>query len=157
MNRDFRDLLAAFNAEGVEYLVVGAHALAAHGHVRATKDLDVWVRPSVSNAGRVARALGRFGAALRDLTEVDLTRPGLVFQIGVAPLRIDVLTSIDGVSFAAAWRSRIRTRFADEPASVLSYRHLLQNKRASGRLQDLADVEALEALRRARRRRRRDR
>lgn len=150
MNRDFRDLLAAFNAEGVEYLVVGAHALAAHGHVRATKDLDVWVRPSARNARRVRRALTAFGAPLRGLEEADLARPGLVFQIGVAPLRIDVLTSIDGVTFAPAWRSRIRTRFADEPAAVLSYRHLLRNKRASGRLQDLADVEALQSLRRRR-------
>lgn len=108
MNRDFRDLLAAFNAEGVDFIVVGAHALAAHGHVRATKDLGVWVRPSLRNAGRVLRALGVFGARLRDVTEADLALPGLIFQIGVAPLRIDVITSIDGVAFASAWRSRLR-------------------------------------------------
>ena len=88
MNRDFRDLLAEFNAQGVEYLVVGAHALAAHGHVRATKDLDVWVRPDAENAKRVVTALKAFGAPLHDLTEADLTTPGLIFQIGVPPVRL---------------------------------------------------------------------
>jgi hypothetical protein len=89
--------LSVFNAHRVDYLVVGAHALAAHGHVRATGDLDVWVRPEPANAKRVIEALRAFGAPLLDLGEEDLIRPGTVFQIGIAPLRIDVLTSIDGV------------------------------------------------------------
>ena len=144
MNRDFRDLLAEFNAQAVEYLVVGAHALAAHGHVRATKDLDVWVRPEAENAKRVLKALRAFGAPLHDLTEADLTKPGLVFQIGLPPVRIDVLTAIDGVDFAEAWPVRLLTKFADQPAAVLSKKHLIQNKRASGRTQDLADIERLE-------------
>jgi hypothetical protein len=144
LNRDFRDLLAEFNAQGVEYLVVGAHALAAHGHVRATKDLDVWVRPDAANAGRALQALRNFGAALQDLTEADLTNKGTVFQIGVAPLRIDIITAIDGVDFDEAWPDRIETRFADLPASVLSKEHLIRNKRAAGRAQDLADLERLE-------------
>jgi hypothetical protein len=99
MNQDFRDLLAEFNAAGVEFLVVGAHALAAHGLVRATKDLDVWVRPEAGNAERAIAALGAFGAPLHDLSIDDLARPGLIFQIGVAPIRIDVITAIDGVAF----------------------------------------------------------
>jgi hypothetical protein len=82
VNQDFRDLLAEFNARQVEFLLVGAHALAAHGHVRATRDLDVWVRPSPENAKRVIEALRAFGAPLRDLTEDDLSTPGVVFQIG---------------------------------------------------------------------------
>jgi len=143
MNRDFRDLLAEFNARNVEFLVVGAHALAAHGHVRATEDLDVWVRPDRENAKRVLEALRAFGAPLHDLTEKDLTTPGVVFQIGVAPLRIDVLTAIDGVNFAEAWPSRLVTQFADQPIAVLSKKHLIKNKRAAGRTQDLADVERL--------------
>jgi hypothetical protein len=113
VNRDFRDLLAEFNAQGVEYLLVGAHALAAHGHVRATKDLDVWIRPDAENAKRVITALRAFGAPLHDLTEADLTTPGLIFQIGVPPVRIDVLTAIDGVDFAEAWSARLLTQFAD--------------------------------------------
>jgi len=102
VNQDFKDLLSAFNDLQVKYLVVGAHALAAHGHVRATKDLDVWVHASAKNASRVIRAWQEFGAPLHDLSEKDLSQPGVVFQIGVPPLRIDVLTKIDGVTFEAA-------------------------------------------------------
>ena len=145
MNLDFKDLLSAFNAQKVEYLVVGAHALASFGHVRATKDLDIWIRPAPENAKKVIDALRDFGAALQDLTEDDLSKPGTVFQIGVAPIRIDVLTSIDGVDFAEAWPTRIQTTFAGEPGAVISREHFIQNKRASGRAQDLADVERLEA------------
>ncbi len=153
MNRDFRDLLAEFNAQGVEYLVVGAYALAAHGHVRATKDLDVWVRPEAENARRVLKALRAFGAPLHDLTEEDLTTPGLIFQIGVPPVRIDVLTAIDGVEFAEAWPARMLTKFMDQPVAVLSKEHMIKNKRATGRTQDLADVERLETKGRRRRQR----
>ncbi len=143
MNRDFRDLLAEFNAHSVEFLLIGAHALAAHGHVRATEDLDVWVRPELQNAKRVLAALRAFGAPLQDLTEKDLATPGVVFQIGMSPLRIDVLTAIDGVEFAEAWPDRLITKFADQPIAVLSKQHLIKNKRATGRTQDLADVERL--------------
>jgi hypothetical protein len=139
-----RDLLAEFNVLGVEYLIVGAHALAAHGHVRATRDLDVWVRPHVENAKKVLKALKEFGTALHDLTEADLTRQGTVFQIGLPPLRIDIITAIDAVSFDEAWSARLLTKFADLPTAVLSREHLIRNKRATGRTQDLADLEWLE-------------
>jgi len=144
MNPDFRDLLAAFNARGVDYLVVGAYALAAHGLVRATKDLDVWVRPERDNAERVLLALADFGAPLHDLTVDDLSKAGLIFQIGVEPIRIDIITAIDGVAFPEAWSQRISARFSDQEASVLSREHLLANKRAAGRDQDLLDVKWLE-------------
>ena len=151
MNRDFSDLLSAFNAEAVEFLVVGAHALAAHGHVRATKDLDLWVRPTRENAARAIRALTAFGAPLQDLTEEDLACPGVIFQIGVPPVRIDVITAIDGVDFDAAWPDRIEAKLGSLSVPVLSRHHLIANKRASGRLQDLADVERLEEAERHRR------
>ena len=112
--------------------------------MRATKDLDVWVRPSSDNAERVRRALAAFGAPLQGLAAKDLERPGLIFQIGVAPLRVDVLTSIDGVEFEPAWRDRVRTTFAGVPGDVISTKDLVANKKAAGRLQDLADVEELE-------------
>jgi hypothetical protein len=144
MNPDFRDLLAAFNARGVEFIVVGAHALAAHGLVRASKDLDVWVRPEAGNAERVLAALADFGAPLHDLTVDDLAKPGLIFQIGVDPIRIDVITAIDGVVFADAWPDRVLARFVDQEVAVLSRKHLLINKRATGRDQDLLDVKWLE-------------
>ena len=97
MNRDFSDLLRAFNDHEAECLVVGAPALAVHGIVRATKEMDVWVRPVPENSRRVLAALKSFGAPLHDLTSADLATPGVIFQIGVPPLRIDVLTAIDGV------------------------------------------------------------
>ena len=143
---DFRELLCEFNAQGVEHIVVGAHALAAHGYVRATKDLDIWVRPDADNARRTLRALIEFGAPLGDVLEGDFAAPGLIFQIGVPPLRIDILTGIDGVEFPDAWRDRLKTFFAGEPVAVLSVHHLIATKKASGRLQDLADVERLEAI-----------
>jgi hypothetical protein len=146
MNRDFRDLLRAFIDHDVDFIVVGAHALAAHGHVRATKDLDVWIRAEPVNAARVLEALRAFGAPLFDLVAGDLATPGVVFQIGVAPVRIDVLTDIDGVSFDEAWPDRVLFTVGDLTVPVLSRRHLLANKKASGRLQDLADVERLEQL-----------
>jgi hypothetical protein len=143
VNRDFRDLFAALNDAGADFLVVGAHALAAHGHVRATKDIDVWIRCDTVNAARVYQALRTFGAPLANLSASDLATPGIVFQIGVAPIRIDILTAISGVTFDEAWPARVPSRYADQPIAVLSKQHLIQNKRASGRLQDLADVEAL--------------
>lgn len=146
MNPDFKDLLCIFNARGVEYLVVGAHALAAYGRVRATKDLDIWVRPDASNARRVLAALDEFGAPLHDLTEADLCTPGVIFQVGVAPVRIDILTSIAGVEFADAWPARQMFQFGGAPATVLSKEHLIQAKRATGRTQDRADVEWLDKL-----------
>ena len=146
MSPDFRDLLAEFNARGVEYLVVGAHALAAYGVVRATKDFDIWVRPSPDNASKVLQALSAFGAPLHDLSSEDLTQPGLIFQIGVPPIRIDIITAIDGVDFEEAWSERFHTSFADQTTSVISARLLIANKRAAGRLQDLADVEKLEEV-----------
>jgi hypothetical protein len=146
VNPDFKELLLAFNAHNVEYLIVGAHALAAHGHVRATKDLDVWVRPDNANAQRVLRALSDFGAPLSDLTEDDLSRKDTIFQIGLPPLRIDVITNIDGVEFREAWPERLKTEFGGVPAFVISRNHLITNKRTSARLQDLADIKQLDAI-----------
>jgi hypothetical protein len=125
--------------------VVGAHALAVYGHVRATKDLDVWIRPDSENADKVIAALTSFGAALTDLLPEDLTRPDTVFQIGIEPLRIDLLTSIDGVDFAEAWIDRFESKFAGVPVNVISRGHLIKNKLSTNRLQDRADVEQLQA------------
>lgn len=140
-----QELLLTFNAHKVEYLIVGAHALAVYGHVRATKDLDVWVRPDRENASKVLKALSAFGAPLGDLTLEDLIRAGTIFQIGVPPLRIDIITSIDGVDFTDAWPERLETTFGGASALIISRHHLITNKRAAARLQDLADVERLEA------------
>jgi hypothetical protein len=145
VNPDFKELLLAFNAHNVEYLIVGAHALAAHGHVRATKDLDLWVQPETTNAQKVIQALSDFGAPLSGLTADDLSRKGTIFQIGLPPIRIDIITNIDGVEFEEAWPDRLETLFGGVPAFVISRHHLIINKKNSARLQDLADVQQLEA------------
>jgi hypothetical protein len=146
VNPDFKELLLAFNAHNVEYLIVGAHALAAYGHVRATKDLDVWVRPDLENARKVLHALSDFGAPAGGLTATDLGQEHTIFQIGLPPLRIDIITAIDGVKFADAWPNRLETVFGGVPAWVISRQDLITNKKATARLQDLADVEQLEAF-----------
>jgi hypothetical protein len=144
---DFVDLLREFNAAGVRYLVVGAHALAVHGRARATKDLDVWIDPEVENAKRAYAALGRFGAPLETLRLQDLSDPDTFFQIGVAPLRIDVLTAIDGVTFDEAWPERVESEYGGEPITVLGEEAFLRNKDAAGRPQDRADADWLRRAR----------
>ena len=143
INQDFSDMLSALSEEGVEYLLVGAYALAVHGHPRATGDIDIWVRPTPENAGRVLRAVARFGAPLRDLSAADLSTPGTVFQIGVPPRRIDLMTSIDAVEFDAAWTGRLQARVGDRDVPVIGKSDLVRNKRATGRMKDRADLEAL--------------
>jgi hypothetical protein len=143
VNSDFSDMLSALSAEGADFLVVGAYAVAAHGHPRATGDLDLWVRPSAENAARVMDALRRFGAPLFDLAEADLARPDIVFQLGIVPRRIDILTAISGVSFEEAWSERVELPIAGMTLPFIGREHLLRNKRATGRTQDRADVEAL--------------
>lgn len=106
VNPDFKDLFAALNDAGVRFLLVGGYALAHHGHPRFTRDLGVWVEAEPENAARVFAALGAFGAPLEDLGREDLEREGLIFQIGVAPNRIDIVTSIDGVTFGEVWGAR---------------------------------------------------
>lgn len=144
MHPDFLEMLSALYGTGADYLVVGAHALAAHGRPRATGDLDLWVRPTPQNADRVYRALQQFGAPLRDLTTTDLVTPDLVFQIGVPPVRIDILTSISGVDFEECWRNRISVPIAGLQVPVIGRAEFIRNKRASGRPRDLADVAELE-------------
>lgn len=144
IDQDFRDLLSSFLDAEVEFLVVGAHALALQGHIRATKDLDVWVRPTNTNAERVFRALVEFGAPLQGTKPSEFASQGLILQIGVPPGRIDVITSIDGLSFEEAWPDRSEGIFFGLTVPALGRSGLLRNKRAAGRPQDLADVDWLE-------------
>ena len=150
MNPDFLDLLRALRGADVRFMVVGAYAVAVHGRPRATKDLDVWVEPSAENAPRVIRALVDFGAPLMGLTASDLETPGVGLQIGMEPLRIDVLTKVSGPSFGEAWATHIVVAFSEDvTCPVIGFDALLANKRAAGRPQDLADIDALERLRHA--------
>ena len=144
MNRDFAEMLAALSGAGADFLVIGAHAVAVHGRPRATGDLDLWVRPTAANAARVWQALETFGAPLHELTRDDLVADDLVFQIGVAPNRIDILTTIGGVTFDEAWPRRTVVRLWDQPVPVIGREDLIASKRAAGRPQDLADIADLE-------------
>ncbi|KAB2896122.1 MAG: hypothetical protein F9K40_15090 [Kofleriaceae bacterium] len=140
-------MLQCLREASAQFLIVGAHALAAHGLPRATGDLDVLVRPDAANASRVFRALAAFGAPLEahGVSASDFTTPGTIYQIGLPPRRIDILTEISGVSFDDAWSSRIELPVLGEPLAFLGREALIANKRAAGRPKDLADVLALEA------------
>lgn len=143
---DFRDVLVSLFDAGARFVIVGGYAVAFHGHIRATKDLDVYVEPGPENSLKVERALLEFGAPLRVLgiSSEDFQRPGSIVQLGVPPLRIDVVTEIDGVSFDDAWRDHDLVEIDGRSVPVIGLAALLRNKRASGRHNDLADVEALE-------------
>jgi hypothetical protein len=146
MNEDWSDALLSLRAAGARFIVVGAHAMAVHGVPRATQDLDVWIEATEENVERVWQGLVEFGAPLHDMgvTRDDFVRPGTVVQIGLPPNRIDILTGISGVGdFAAAWKGRVERAVRGAPIAFLGREALLANKRAAGRLKDLADVEAL--------------
>lgn len=145
LSRDFRDMLSAFSAGGVEFLLVGAYALSAHGLVRGTGDLDLWVRATPENAGRVYQALLAFGAPADRFRAEDFTLPDTVVQIGIPPLRVDILTAISGVEFAAAWEARTVLQLDGIELPVLSRQHLIANKRAADRPKDRLDLRWLEA------------
>jgi hypothetical protein len=144
MNQDFVDLLRAFAARDVRFLIVGAYALALHGRPRATGDLDVWIDATPENAGRVMAALAAFGAPLEQVREADFSRPGIVYQIGVAPGRIDILTQLTGLTFDEAWAGRVRHALGDANADFIGRDAFLRNKRATGRAKDLGDIEGME-------------
>jgi hypothetical protein len=130
MNQDFLDLLRAFIEGNVRYLIVGAYALAMHGRPRATGDLDVWVDATPENAAKVMSALERFGAPTAQVNVEDFSRPGIVFQMGLPPLRIDVLTELSGLTFTEAWSSRMQA--ARDTLAILSpsaRRHRRSNQR----------------------------
>lgn len=145
MNPDFEALLEELNAAEVRYMVVGAYALALHSRPRATGDLDVWVEPTPENAARAHRALQAFGAPLGDITADDLTKPDLVYQIGVQPRRVDLLTTLSGLSFTTAWPNRVHGQFGRVACTFIGRDDLITNKRAVGRPRDLADLDDLGA------------
>ena len=140
LNKDYRDILSELSAAGAEYLLVGAYALASHGLVRATSDIDLWVRPTAANAKRVVEALLAFGAPADQLSAALFTQPDQVMQIGVAPLRIDILTSVSGLEFGDAWARKEVVDLGGLTVSVLCLEDLAANKRATGRPQDIVDL-----------------
>jgi hypothetical protein len=142
--KDFEEFFASFNKAGVKCLIVGGYAFALHAHPRYTGDMDVFVQATEENAHRIMQALLDFGFVVSSLSWKDFATPGRVVQLGQPPLRIDIMTAIDGVEFEDAWAKRVVARYGDQQVSFLSKADLILNKRASGRKQDLLDLESLE-------------
>lgn len=142
-NPDFKDLFSIFNEEKVEYLVAGAHAVIYFSEPRYTKDLDIWVNPTVENAIRVHAALARFGAPLKGISIDDFCDREMIYQVGIEPNRIDILMGIIGVEFNSAWVERVESTYDGIPIHIMGKESLRKAKKASGRPQDLLDLEKL--------------
>lgn len=147
LSKDFVEFIESCVARDVKFLIVGGYALAAHGHPRATKDLDVWILIDEENAERLVVALGDFGLSSVGLEPSDFLEPEIVVQLGYPPVRIDLLTSATGVDFEDCWDRRMLVTVGSVQAGFISYDDLIANKRASGRSQDAVDVEVLEGMR----------
>lgn len=144
LQKDLREFIELLNSTGVEYLIVGGYAVAFHGHPRFTADIDVFVEVSPASSDKLAQVIERFGFGSTGLSAKDFARPGAIIQLGHPPNRIDIVTAIDGVSFAEAWASRVAGDLDGIPVHFISKEALIRNKRASGRARDLADLQELE-------------
>ena len=140
---DYKDLFNILNTYKVRYLVVGAYAVAYYAEPRFTKDLDIWIKPELKNADRLYNALKQFGAPLKGICTEDFTDKGMVFQIGVAPIRVDIMMGLSGIRFDSAWKRRIRAKYADVPINILGIKELIKAKKRTNRLQDRLDLEKL--------------
>jgi predicted nucleotidyltransferase len=143
VNSDFTDLLKLFNDKNVRYLIIGGYAVIQYAEPRYTKDLDVWISTDISNAKAVYRALKEFGAPLADLTEADFAEEGYFYQMGVPPMRVDILMGIPGIEFEAAWEKKVEIDFDGLVVTFISREDLITAKRASGRPQDMIDADTL--------------
>lgn len=148
---DYEDLFKVLNAHGIKYLVAGAQAVIYYTEPRYTKDLDVWVIPELNNSHHILKALGDFGAPLKGLSADEFKNRQLIIQIGVAPVRIDILLDIDGVDFKRAWKNRKRAHYGNTPINVMGVADLIRAKKAAGRPQDVIDLEKLVRVKKMRR------
>ena len=147
LDQDFEDFVSLLNKRQVEYMVVGGYALAFHGKPRHTGDLDIWINVNEQNAERMVQVMKDFGVSALGFTKKDFLKPGYISQIGYPPLRIDVLNSIDGVEFAKAYPNRIMYGINDDLIiAIIGLRDLLENKQATGRAQDIADIKQIADL-----------
>jgi hypothetical protein len=144
LNPDFKEFIQSLNDNQVRYLIIGGYAVALHGYPRYTKDIDIWIEMSEENAERILAALAQFGFASLDLTTEDFTTADRVIQLGYPPNRIDRITTPDGVEFSTCYAQKVDTELDELVISFIDLENLKLNKKASGRLQDLADLENLE-------------
>jgi hypothetical protein len=143
LNPDYREMLSILFEEKVDFILVGAYAMAIHGFPRATGDIDIFVSPDAKNAQRLFKALAKFGAPLRGIQAADFSKENVIFQIGVAPRRIDIITTIDAVSFESAWKDKILVQIDGLKIPVLSLDKIITNKESTGRKKDALDAETL--------------
>jgi len=143
LNSDYKEMLQILSANDVRFLLVGAYAMGAYGHPRATGDIDIWVWATAENSGKIYNSLKQFGAPLAQINQDSFTEEGIVFQIGVAPRRIDILSRIDGVDFEDAYEKRQITDIDGIAVPLISKQHLIKNKLATGRKKDALDAEQL--------------
>ena len=147
--KDYREFFALLNGEKVKYLIVGAYAMGFHGVPRFTGDIDILVEPSAKNAGSLMKVLDKFGFENTGIEISDFMKPDFILQLGYPPVRIDLLTGIDGVSFAGAWKNRLEGKYGKQTVRYLSKSDLMKNKSASGRQKDILDLDALRAMKRS--------
>jgi hypothetical protein len=143
LNQDYKEMLSTLLEENVKFLLVDAYALAALGYPRATGDMDIFIQPDENNAKKVYKALIKFGAPLQNITADDFSTPGTIFQIGVIPRRIDIINSIDGVTFENAYRDRVIIEIESLSIPVLSKDDMIRNKTSTGRAKDKVDADTL--------------
>ncbi|MEW6351212.1 MAG: DUF6036 family nucleotidyltransferase [Thermodesulfobacteriota bacterium] len=143
LNQDFKEFIQSLNSNDVRYLVIGGYAVAFHGHPRYTKDLDVWIEMTTDNAARMVKALEDFGFGSLGLQADDFLVAGQIIQLGYPPNRIDLVFTPEGIDFATCYESRVEVRIDDVQVNFVDLENLRRNKRAVGRLQDLADLENL--------------
>lgn len=143
LSTDYEDLFRIFNAHKLKYLVVGAHAVIYYAEPRFTKDLDIWVPPELNDVQQIYLALKRFGAPLKGLTPEDFADKKMLLQIGVAPVRVDIMAALPGVRYASAWKNRRRALYGKTPIHILGLSELIRAKKKSGRPQDRLDLVAL--------------
>jgi hypothetical protein len=149
ISSDYRDLFRILNRHKVKYLVVGAYAVVYYTEPRFTKDLDIWVKADIKNAEKVYKALKQFGAPLKDVHLEDLTNEHMVYQIGIAPIRVDVIMGIPGIRFDLAWKNRTRSKYGDTQINIIGIKELIKLKEKTGRVQDRLDLDRLIAKKRA--------
>lgn len=143
INKDYRDLFRILNKNKVKYIVVGAYAVIYYTEPRYTKDIDIWIEPTLKNAKLLWKALSEFGAPLKDIKVEDFCNPDLIYQIGIEPNRIDVIMGISGVKFRDAWQNRTKSTYGKEPISIININDLVKCKKLTNRAQDKADLEIL--------------
>jgi hypothetical protein len=141
--KDFEELLECFQRHEVRFVIVGAYALAHHAKPRYTKDLDIFVEATGVNGARIVKALEEFGFGGLGISESDFSAPGRILQLGVPPNRVDIMTTIDGVSFGEVWEGRVHGAYGAASVAYIGYDDLIRNKSAAARPQDLADLQTL--------------